>query len=296
MTPTGTPAAEIEIDEALVRSLLHEQHPDLAGLPIQPAASGWDNVMFRLGDDLCVRLPRRAASAALLVTEQRWLPTIADGLPLPVSAARRIGRPGTDFPWHWNVVSWLPGRPADLDVPRPDQAERWAGFLRALHRPAPANAPRNAIRGCPLSNRIGPVAARLDRLRGKTDISFDRIDAIWHRALAASIDVEPTWLHGDLHAQNVLTDDGRLSAVIDWGDMARGDRATDLASIWMLLPGDDDRQRAIEAYDLPSSATWDRARGWAVLFGSMLLDVGLTDNPRFAITGEHILRRLVEDA
>jgi aminoglycoside phosphotransferase (APT) family kinase protein len=112
--------------------------------------------------------------------------------------------------------------------------------------------------------------------------------------LAAPIDVEPTWIHGDLHAQNVLLDAGRISAVIDWGDMAVGDRATDLACIWMLLPDADVRERALRYVGPLSPSTRARARGWAVLFGVLLLDSGLAGDPRFAAMGACTLRQVAE--
>ncbi len=82
----GTPPAEVEVDAALVRRLVAAQHPDLADLPVVEAASGWDNLMFRLGETLAVRLPRRRVAVALLETEQAWLPRLAPHLPLATPA------------------------------------------------------------------------------------------------------------------------------------------------------------------------------------------------------------------
>ncbi len=73
----ASPAAELGIDAGLVRRLLVEQQPGLADLSIRIIANGWDNVVVRLGSDLTVRLPRRQASAQLLLNEQRWLPELA---------------------------------------------------------------------------------------------------------------------------------------------------------------------------------------------------------------------------
>jgi hypothetical protein len=115
--------------------------------------------------------------------------------------------------------------------------------------------------------------------------------SIWRDALAAPIDVEDTWIHGDLHARNVLVQEQRLSAVIDWGDLCNGDCATDLAAVWMWLPNAESRAMAMAAYG-GSIATWQRARGWAVLFGLVLLETGLADNPPHAAMGERILRNL----
>ena len=105
------PLHELEIREPLVRALLAEQHPDLVDLPLTHAAQGWDNVTFRLGEHLAVRLPARAPAAPLVEHEQRWLPSLARTLPVPVPAPVRLGRPGAGFPWAWSVVPWLAGRP-----------------------------------------------------------------------------------------------------------------------------------------------------------------------------------------
>src|SRR5688572_17690992 len=104
--PAVPPDAEAPIDIPLVLALLKEQHPDLAGLSLVEAGEGWDNQTFRLGNDLAVRLPRRAASAPLIEHEQRWLPSLALPLPLPVPSPVRIGRPGCGFPWRWSVTRW----------------------------------------------------------------------------------------------------------------------------------------------------------------------------------------------
>ena len=111
------PVAEVDIDVELVAGLLADQHPDLAGLRLRPLAHGWDNESFRLGDDLVVRLPRRAAAAELVVHEQRWLGELAAELPVPIPAPVRTGRPGRGYPWSWSVVPWLAGEPWERSPP-----------------------------------------------------------------------------------------------------------------------------------------------------------------------------------
>lgn len=286
----GTPAVEIEIDAERVARLIAAQHPDLAHLPLTPGAVGWDNVMFRLGDDLAVRLPKRAVAVPLLAKEQVFLPMIAGRLPLPVSAPLRIGRPGDDFPWTWSILPWLAGAPADLSPAGPDQGGVWGGFLRALHQPAPADAPRNPYRGVPLAARKEQVEERMARLR-RHGVITPMVEEFWAMALETPLESE-TWLHGDPHSRNVLTDHGRFSAVIDWGDMCVGDPATDLASLWMLLETPVAREEAIAAYGGLSPATLIRARGWAVMFGVVLTDAGLVDDPRLAKAGRLTLERL----
>ena len=289
----GTPPAEVVVDADLVRRLLAAQHPDLADLPLVEVASGWDNLMFRLGDELAVRLPRRQVAAPLIATEQVWLPRLAGRLPLATPAPLRIGAPGDGFPWPWSVIPWLDGDTADRALPDAAQGAVLGGFFRALHLPAPADAPRNPYRGVPLADRVDSFQAQLDNLAGKTGLITEAMLELWRAGVATPVDVGPTWLHGDPHPRNVLVRDGRITAVIDWGDMAQGDRASDLAAIWMLLP---DRAARDEAMALceASEATWTRARGWAVWYGAILLSTGLANDPRMTAIAERIFARLGE--
>jgi aminoglycoside phosphotransferase (APT) family kinase protein len=290
----GTPAAEFAIDSALVVELLAEQHPDLAHLPLRAIDAGWDNALFRLGDQLAVRLPRRAIAAPLIVHEQTWLPHLAKQLALPIPAPIRIGAPARGYPWHWSVVPWLPGEAADQHAPVAAQAHLFASFLRSLHTPAPADAPANPVRGGPLHERAPFAEARMQRLSGATSLITSHLRQIWQAALGAPIDMPATWLHGDLHPRNVLVDHGTISGIIDWGDLTSGDPATDLAAIWMLFAEPQARLAALAAYGALSKATLRRAMGWAVVFGVLLLDTGMVDNPRYAMIGERTLRHLAE--
>ena len=289
----GTPAADRQIDADLVRALLRDQHADLADLDIAPAASGWDNAMFRLGEAMSVRLPRRAVAAELLENEQRWLPTLASRLPLPVPAPLRIGAPAYGYPWRWSVLPWLDGAAADLAPLTADQAPVLAAFLRALHIPAPPEAPFNRNRSVDLRTRSALTEPQMARVAARTGLIDEQIQQIWRHGVEAGVDIAPTWIHGDLHARNLLSIDGRIGAVIDWGDMARGDPATDLCSIWMLLPDVASRREAMEAYGA-TDLTWRRARGWAVAYGAVLMDAGAIDDPRLEAMGRLALERLIE--
>jgi aminoglycoside phosphotransferase (APT) family kinase protein len=289
--PATVPAAEIEIDEERVRAMLRAQHPDLADRPLRLAASGWDNVTYRLGDDLAVRVPRLRVAAGLLRNEQRWLPGLARELPVPVPAPVRVGEPGDEFPWPWSVVPWVPGRTADQESLAEAEAGRFGAFLAALHRPAPAGFPRNDWRGVPLA----ALAERVEeRLRGLADkdtglaVPLSEVARRWAGALAAPADPLTTRVHADLHPKNLVVDGGRLVAVLDWGDLTAGDPAADLGAAWMLFP---ERAHAAlrDAYGPVSADTVARAAGWAVFFGLTLLDVGLPDDPPFAEVGRRTL-------
>jgi aminoglycoside phosphotransferase (APT) family kinase protein len=278
----STPAAEVDVTADLVRRLLADQHPDLADLPVEPLAQGWDNASYRVGKTMVARLPRRAASATLVAHEQRWLPGLAPRLPLPIPAPARTGRPGHGYPWAWSVVPYLPGHPAALSVIPDDASGALGPFLAALHTPAPPEAPANQFRGIPLAGRRANDLRNLAALDGQVDRAA--VLRVHEDALAARPwDGPPVWLHGDLHPANILVADGKVSAVIDFGDLTSGDPATDLSVAWMLgidlrsvywRPGDDD--------------LWRRARGWALAFG-LVFSAHSDDNPLMASIGRRTL-------
>ncbi len=287
-----TPDAEFEVDQNLVARLIASQHPDLAHLSLSFEASGWDNVMFRLGEDLAVRLPRRTMGAEFIHSEQKWLQGLAPRLPLLTPVPIRLGIPELGYPWTWSIVPWISGQTADLDPPDADQGPILAAFFRALHKPAPTDAPHNPVRGVPLATRKEMFDKQLEFLSSKTDLIDRRAIVIWEAGVKAPIDLDGVWVHGDPHPRNVIVQNGKLKAFIDWGDMTAGDPANDLSSIWMLLESESARQAAIDAYGA-SDATWDRARGWAMYYVVVLLAAGLADDPRMAAIAEQTLQRLL---
>jgi len=302
------PAAEFEVSADLVRRLVAAQHEDLAGLPVEPLANGWDNTLFRLGDVLVARLPRRALGAGILVNEQRWLPLLAPRLPLPVPAPVRTGVPGEGYPWPWSIVPFLPGTPASAGPPfDPGQAAvDLGGFFGALHAPAPPDAPANPYRGVPLERRAASFEQNLSSLNLGTlgdlgDLGGrDRMRAAWAAAVAVPVwDGPPVWLHGDPHPANILIGDGRVSGVIDFGDITAGDPASDLSLAWMLLPVScHDAFRA--AYALAghgpvADTTWARGRGWALNLAIVFL-AWSADNPRLHAVGRRTLAAVLDAA
>jgi aminoglycoside phosphotransferase (APT) family kinase protein len=294
------PAAEFEVTADLVRRLLARQHPDLAGLPVEPLANGWDNTLFRLGDELVARLPRRTLGAAVLVNEQRWLPELAPGLPLPVPVPVRAGVPGDGYPWPWSITGFLPGAPA-IDGPpfEPRRAAADLGaFFGALHVPAPPQAPANPFRGVPLGQRADSFWQNLRTVSGQVDRAA--VAAAWATALAVPPwEAAPVWLHGDPHPANILIDGGRVSGVIDFGDITAGDPASDLSLVWMLLPaGCHDAFRA--AYAAAGSGaitgtTWARGRGWALNLAIVFL-AWSADNPGLQAVGRRTLDAVLAEA
>jgi aminoglycoside phosphotransferase (APT) family kinase protein len=284
------PAAEIDVTAELVDRLVRTQHPDLAG-PVRLVANGWDNALFRLGDHLSVRLPRRELAVQLTRHEQRWLPGLAARLPVPVPAPVRAGTPAHGYPWPWTIVPWYDGTLATDVSPaaRVSIAPALADFLVRLHVPAPPDAPVNPVRGVPLSHRDEVVRARLDALEDRK-----RLREVWERAVGLpGWAGPPVWLHGDPHPANLLlTDDDAvgLAAVLDFGDMAGGDPATDLAAGWMVF--DVVGRAEFRATVGPDEDTWGRARGWALCMGSAMVSSS-DDDPRIAAIGRHTLEQVL---
>ena len=152
---------EVPIDLALVRRLLAEQAPGLADHPLRAApAQGTDNLMFTLGEDLVVRLPRKAAAVESLLVERRWLSRLAPGLPLAVPIQVLDGEPSDGYPYPWAVCRWLPGTSmAPGGLPSADVSVL-AEFVTALRSADPTGAPR-----IPPGRRAGPLAAYDGRFR-----------------------------------------------------------------------------------------------------------------------------------
>ena len=176
-------AAELTYPQELVLALVRDQHPDLADLELRAVPGGWDNQVWRLGDSLAVRMPRTERAAALLLTEQTWLPMLSERLPLAIPTPVRVGSPSQLFNRTWTIVRWVEGEPADrAPITRLEAADTLAEFLRALHHRAPAGAPRNPERGVAPAD-LPSVDKWFDVLTD--DALADAARGMWREALAA---------------------------------------------------------------------------------------------------------------
>jgi aminoglycoside phosphotransferase (APT) family kinase protein len=254
---------EIDTDRELVRRLLAAQHPQWADLPIERVASaGTDNAMYRLGDELAVRLPRIHWAVDSIVKEREWLPVLAPRLPLAVPLPVARGEPEAAFPYPWSVVRWLPGDNATLDRLRDPvhAALDLAAFVRALQDVDPTDGPTQH-RGDPVRLQDESVHRAVAGLRGEVD--GNALIEAWIRALAApDYDGEPRWFHGDLAYLNLLARHGDLSAVIDWGTCGVGDPPIETTIAWTLFqPAARAAYRDALGID---DATWERGKGWVL--------------------------------
>ncbi len=243
-------ADELEIDEELVRSLLREQFPAWADLPLERVGDGTVNVVFRLGRELSLRLPRRAEREPV---EDRVLAAVAS-LPVEVPRLVAVGRPGAGYPWEWAVHSWLEGEMPVGHLP----AAEVVTLVEALQRLDPAGAPD------PGYNRGRPLAFRDEAVRD----ALRRVDAagaveLWEAAMRApEWPAAHVWIHADLDRRNVLVRGGRLTAVLDWAGAGIGDPAVDVMVAWKLVAAEE-RARFRELLEVDDN-TWLRAQGWVL--------------------------------
>jgi aminoglycoside phosphotransferase (APT) family kinase protein len=267
------------IDDALVHRLVTAQFPQWGRLPVQVVdTAGWDNKTFRLGEQMIVRLPRAEAYAAQVEKEHRWLPKLAPLLPIQIPTPLAIGEPAEGYPWRWSIYRWIEGETAtperigDLT----DFAAGLAEFLIALQQidpmDGPPPGPHNFYRGGPLTSYDAETRQAITLLKGKLDI--EAATEIWDMALKATWEHPPVWFHGDVSTGNLLIQEGRLSALIDFGMMGVGDPACDLSIAWTLFKGESrETFRAMLPLD-PN--TWVRGRAWT-LWKALIVAAGLTE-------------------
>jgi len=259
------------IDIDLARRLVDAQFPQWAGLPLElldPAGS--DHVIYRLGKELAVRLPRHPGAIGQARKEFEWLPRLAPCLPLAIPVPLAVGEAAFGYPWSWSVSRWLDGEVATVEglADSAEAAVELGEFLTALHRFAPGEAPalaiRDDLRKRPLAERDQATRAAIAAVDGVFDAAA--LTRLWDEALSApGWDGPPVWVHGDFHTGNLLTTCGHVSAVIDWGGLAISDPACDLTMAFTLMSAKS--RAAFRAALEIDDATWTRGRGWALAGG-----------------------------
>ncbi len=287
------------IDEDLVRRLIAGQFPRWAGAAVERLPSGGTvNAMYRLGDDLVVRLPLGAGGAGDVATERTWLPRLAPLLPASVPEVLGAGQPAEGYPWPWSVYRWLAGEnpePGALSDPA-GLAEDLAGFVAAMRSITLPGAPQ-AHRGGPVASLDAATRRAIEELRGlpQERIDCDAATAVWEETLRAPDRAgEPVWLHADLMPGNVLVNGGRLTSVIDFGCVGVGDPACDLFPAWNLLPaGARDVFREALGVD---DATWTRGRGRTLSQALIALPYYRRTNPAMARNARHVIRTVLGEA
>ena len=289
MCPEKMHVDQLDIDEPLVRRLLAGQFPHWADLSIARVKSaGTENAIYRLGDDLAIRLPYRFGNTTQVDKDHRWLPFLSPHLPLPIPVPVAKGAPAEDYPSQWSVCRWLPGENATLDrlTDLSQAAKDLAKFIHTLQQidsaDGPAPGEHNFFRGIPLADRDGYTRAAIAESAG---LERDLPAPVWRGP--------PVWIHGDLAPGNLLALSGRLSGVIDWGGLAVGDPATELLPAWNLFQRES--RGAFRAAIDVDDATWARGRGLALSVALVALPYYLETNPVIARWARYMIDEVLED-
>jgi len=255
---------KLDIPVTLVQELIAEQFPQWAYLPIRTVEfSGWDNKTFRLGQDMSIRLPSAQEYAAQVKKEQTWLPILASNLSIPISQPIAMGKPSKNYPFNWSVYRWIEGQSAnsliidglDLNI----IAVQLAQFLHELHQIDSQGGPVTDRGGSPI---FYDDEARSTMIQLQNLIDVNTATSVWEAAISSRWNKAPMWAHGDLSSGNILIQDNRLCAVIDFGSITIGDPACDLVIAWTFLKNES-RQIFKKQINLDKD-TWARARGWAL--------------------------------
>lgn len=288
---------EVEINVSIVRRLLETQFPQWADFRVEPVRSaGTDNALYRLGDDMVVRLPRISWVVEQVDKEQTWLPKLAPHLPLAIPTPLGKGMPDKHYPFQWSIYRWIEGENATLEsIADPIQmAVELAHFIAALQQidtiAGPLPGSHNFSRGVPLAVRDSPTRAAIASLDGMIDT--DAAIAAWESALLTPVwNSPPVWIHGDLQSGNLLAKQGQLSAVIDFGGLGIGDPACDMQVAWNLLPAE--ARNVFRKVLQVDDETWARGRGWALSVGLIALPYYQHTNPVLAEIARHAINEVL---
>jgi aminoglycoside phosphotransferase (APT) family kinase protein len=288
---------EVEIDAGLVRRLISAQFPELSGLPVSEFRStGTVNAIYRLGEELCVRLPRVERWARGLEKECRWLPRLAPGLSLQIPEPVGMGQPSPEFPFSWAVFRWIEGQVYAPDRVG-DEREAAAGlarFVTELRRqdvsPVDGSIPEGGRQ--PLAEADAGTRDWLARAGGAVDAAA--FLAAWEEALRGPVwDGPGVWVHGDLLPPNLLVRDGRLCAVIDFGGAGVGDPANDLNPAWSVFgPAGRAAFRTALAAD---DDLWRRGRGIVLSQAIALIPYYAATNPALTALGHRMITEVLAD-
>jgi aminoglycoside phosphotransferase (APT) family kinase protein len=287
---------EIDIDEPLIRRLIGNQFPKWAGLALTEVPSaGTDNAIYRLDDDMVVRLPRLGRAAKDVAKEQRWLPRLSPLLPLSIPTPLGKGVPDDGFPYPWSVYRWIDG---DNAVNAPvadlrDAATQLGRFVAALQKIDAADGPPS-FRGGPVGALDAEVRTRIHASGLDGTVEPGVATATWEAACEARAwEGTPVWVHADLFPMNLIVQQRRLTAVIDFGGSGVGDPACDMLPAWAWLTAASRDLFRIEAK--VDDATWARGRGWALALGLGAVQVYRETNPVLAAVGRHAVAEAISD-
>lgn len=290
-------ANEFPISTDLVRRLLSEQMPRWAELPLRRLhTSGTVNVIFRLGDDKVLRLPRTPDYTGGPPHEARWMPVFAPLLPLAVPGHLGLGSPTDEYPSPWSVLEWIEGEPASPATVSNlrESASTLGQFVAAMRELPTDGAPEGGnYRAFGLHRIDQDFRSWLDQ--APQDVDRKAATEVWEACLATGEwRGPPTWLHSDLRGDNLIARNGELVAVIDWEGCTVGDPAADLLAAWWLFDPPDIRHEFRVASNA-QEPEWMRAKGWALHMAIAAIPYYESSNPAFARQARSALSQILHD-
>lgn len=286
-------ADEIEMDAGLVHTLLAEQFPQFACRPLKLVRStGTVNAIYRLGEDLYVRLPRSAAWTRDIEHEWTWLPKIAPHVSLQIPEPVVKGQPTQSYPFHWALYRWIEGQSYHDDLIRDEcqAAEDLANFIQELRRIDLTEAPRAGRRA--LIELDDMTRSAIQSAAGAIDQAA--VTAAWQDVLQAPAwDGQPVWIHADLLRSNLLVREGRLCAVIDFGSAGVGDPAFDAVPAWSVF-SPNGREAFRKALQI-DEGSWSRGRGYALHQALLIIPYYAKTNPQFVRQAKRTVHQVLSD-
>lgn len=285
---------EVDINPELIKALLLEQFPEFTNHPLQKMhPEGTDNVLYRLGNDKLIRLPRTKSSSLNIEKELTWLPRLGPKLPISIPKILCKGLSNKNYPFPWLICEWLDGINPDQEdmVGKLKVAADLATFVNAMQQ-IPAKSGPNCRRGQPLNTCDKQVLQSIPLLNKLYDTSL--LKKLWESAInVPHWKKEPVWIHGDLHAGNLIVKDRILVGIVDWGLAGVGDPACDMMVAWTLL--NQQSRKIFHSIIQPDDDSWARGRGWALFLGIVGYPYYRNKNPIFARIAKRALDQVIAD-
>jgi len=283
-------AGEQRMDVATARTLVAEQFPNWADLPLVIAdGRGTVNTILRIGSELAARFP--LLPGAPLEAEASASVELAVASPVPTPQPVALGRPGHGYPFAWSVQTWLPGSIATPTALAESRvfAEDLAGLITSLRgADTGGRVFAGSGRGGVLTDHDGWMETCFRESEGLLDVP--RLRRIWARLRLLPREGADVMSHGDLTPANILVAGDRLVGVLDGGGFGPADPALDLVAGWHLL--DAEARQVFRAAVGCDDLQWERGTAWAFEQAMGLVWYYRDTNPWMSALGRCTLARI----
>lgn len=284
---------ELDLDLFAIQNMVHQHYPASKDLIFHETdLGGTQNHIFKLGDDLYLRLPRMEGDTQIL-TETKWMEYIRPHVSFPLPIPVYVGLSSESYPAVWAIYRWLPGETiTSLSVEEQDRlSDALADFIQSLHQlPVPEDAPsagRKPINE--LASHIRECIQECAPYFSKEECA--QMQTVLEEGLAASPwNGERVLIHADLLPTNLLVRDGKLEAILDFGSFGAGDPAFDLLPAWAIL----DSPLRFKERMAPSEDEWNRSKTYAMYQALMIIPYYEESYPEFTAMAIRTIKRILK--